>query len=299
MIHRNLTIFITFLGVFIVSFQVSYAQHILPNTNINNLKQQITLLQDSLEISQQQVDSIETIFDLYNEDIYQLQKNLESDNNPLLNIRLDRALRSAREIGNNLVEHNETLRRYEAQLQALYRKCIQVIEQEVIKLTAEKDGIKSIEAQRKHLEKIEALESEKSSFHQLLEKKPIKGIDWRSLVIEENDSPRRIRLKKAIMDEQLVKLSGQIIEHENRKKTIEKDVKLYQEMLEFYNELNQGIDDDQEFLDQNRIEELNDRLDDLTSELKVLEGETEVLNRDLIVLRQRLTKFRKMSANKE
>ncbi len=290
MANNVLTIWFALLFA-MTSFLQAIALEVLAYPEISELKQQISTLQDSMESVQKQTDSIEVAFNAVNKNIYRYQKDLEANNNPLIRLRLDGALRSARDIGDRLERLNQIRRAFKQRLNVLYAEAISAIDKEIELLTAENHDSQSAKFQRKNFERIASLEAEKSAFHQLLSKKPVQVADWRLLKIEENDSPRRIRLKKSILEDQLRKLLQQIDDHDIRQKAIAKDQKLYQEMLEFYTELNQGIDDEQEFFDRNRLDELNDRLDVLGNEMKTLDEKIALLDRDVELLREKLGNF--------
>ena len=290
MTNFSLKIFLAF--IFLLAGSTGGAAlELLASPEIDGLKHRISTLQDSIATLQLRIAGVETNFDALNNTIYQSQKELETNNNPLVRLRLDRALRAARDLGDTLENLNKTLHRQEAKLQLLYEDAINTINEEIEKLVRDTSANRSPEVKRIKFEKIAALEMDKSVYQEQVANKQPRQTGWRSLEVQNSDSPRRIRLKKAILEEQLQTTQQQIADYRQRQVFIEKDQKLYQEMLDFYTELNQGIDDEQEFFDRNRLDELNDRLDLLATEKKTLEDTIGLLEQDMALLREKLGSF--------
>ncbi|NOY60164.1 MAG: hypothetical protein GXO75_14715, partial [Calditrichaeota bacterium] len=188
----------------------------------------------------------------------------------------------------------------EQRLQFLYQTAVQEIDREIQKyLLVKKKAVIKKKSSSLGFETIQKLEKEKADYYNRL--KTIKVIDeeWKNLHVEAGDTPKRIQMKMAILQDKLASLERTIRQQKARLEELKKDRKVYQEMLSFYTDLKLAIDDEQEFFDRNRVDELQDRVDGIDTKIRELEQHINEMGADADTLKNKIEIFRNATENKK
>lgn len=282
--------------LFLFSLPLNAALYFSPS--LDGLKGDIRLAQDSLQSLQQRQKTLEAEFNTLNLEIYEFKQALEKNNNPITQLRLSNALKSSRQFADRLELLIRRIRALEIRLQDLYRRAINAIDREIRVLLSrsgnpgDRRGMAPAAIQQ-----LQTLEQDKTYFSGLLQNNDQKNTPWKQLSIDPGDSPQRIRMKTAILQDHMTRLEKSLKTILDRKKELQKDQKIYGEMLNFYLELNQAVDDEQEFFDRNRIDEQKDRLETLNQQIIDLDGEIGKIRADIELLNSKLRLFHSQKIN--
>ncbi|NIA29758.1 MAG: hypothetical protein GWP06_07620, partial [Actinobacteria bacterium] len=232
-------------------------------------------------------------FQQVNSRIYRYKQELEKKNNPFQNFRLQNALKTSRVMADQLEKQERQIKTLEQRLQFLYQTAVQEIDREIQKyLLVKKKAVIKKKSSSLGFETIQELEKEKADYYNRL--KTIKVIDaeWKNLHVEPGDTPQRIQMKMAILQDKLANLERTIRQQKARLEELKKDRKVYREMLSFYTDLKLAIDDEQEFFDRNRVDELQDRVDGIDTKIRELEQHINETGADADTLKNKIKIFR-------
>jgi len=181
-----------------------------------------------------------------------------------------------------------------------YSAAIEHIERKIQgELTEVKRESRNRNEQKKRLNLIKHLEQEKAEYAGNLQKMQVDEKGWKKITIEAGDTLRRLKLKAALLEdfETNLKQSIQTLESGSRKNRDDK--KTYAELLDFYKELDESLDDDQDIFDKSRIEELRDKIENSDTEFAELKQQMKTLNRDIAILKAKIEHFKSAISEKE
>jgi len=139
---------------------------------------------------------------------------------------------------------------------------------------------------------IQKLGKEKLSYLNLLQSIQISKEEWQSLEIEPGDTPQRIEMKIAILNDKLNKLERSISQEEEKLEELKKDRKVHEEMLDFYIELSRSVEDEQDIFDRNRIDEVKDHLENLSIKIREMENRIIEMKVNEVNLKKKIEKFK-------
>lgn len=283
-------LFLSFL--LMISFSMSCQQVIAQPVSLDSMRATIQMMQDSLTTYQKSKEKIDREFQKINVKIYNDKKKLEKGANPLLRFRLNAKLKSSQEIANTIEVLDKNIQSLQMRLQQQYKAIILVIDKQVenrlefIRENKEKKGKINLE-----LEQIRKLEKEKIVYTNQLQEIQVGRATWQNIKIEKNDSPQRIKMKLAILQDKLQNLERFILREKKRQIDLKRDRKVYDEMYGFYKELSRSIDDEMEFVDRNRIDELKDRVENISDKIHQSEVKLDEMKTNKIALEKKIRQF--------
>jgi len=260
------------------------------NSSLDSLRVSIQALQDSLQNLQTVKDQHLQEFKRINEQIYQWKKESENRTQPLLQLRLQNALKSSREIADRIAELDRRSQTMKTLLQKFYQEMISAIDLEV-----QKRMDQNAPPNRANLEVIQKLGKEKLSYLNLLQSIQISKEEWQSLELEPGETPQRIAMKIAILNDKLNKLERSIKQEEQKLEELKKDRKVHEEMLGFYVELSRSVEDEQEIFDRSRLDEVKDHLENLLIKMKELENHIVEMKVSEVNLKEKIIRFKAAS----
>lgn len=267
-------------------------------TEIDSLRMLIQVAQDSLIKLESIQSQLEREFQQVNARIYHYKQD-STNGNPLKNYRLQSALKTSHKMADQIEKHEMQIKSLEKKLQYLYQTSIQQIDREIQKnLTNSKKAFDQKKNSSIKFKTIQKLEKEKADYYDRLKAIKIIDEDWKNLRLEPGDTSQRIQLKTAILQDKRTSLELSIQQQNVRLEELKKDRKVYQEMLGFYADLKLAIDDEQEFFDRNRIDELKDRVDDIDTKIRELEQDIYEMNADAESLKIKIELFRSAASDK-
>ena len=248
---------------------------------IDSLKETIKAKEDSLRLVKKEKAKIETEFQRKNIQIYQYKKRLLKENNPFLEYRLKQLLKNSQELANKLEKMQQTIRHLQSILQMEYRNLIEAINTDIQKhLNSLNKTKKGLPHYFSELDSIQSLEKEKNKFTNKLHGLPTQDTDWQKITIEPQDTPDKIQTKLAILQDKLLQFDKILREENQNLEQLKKDLSIYKEMLTFYLDLNQTIDEEREYFDRNRMDELRDWIDATDSKIEKTDRHIQKLTND-------------------
>lgn len=258
----RLIIFIVSLLV-IVTSKTILAQSAL----VDSLQSNIDSIKDSISILDSHKIQLTKSFDRINEEIYELKSDLKENDNIFSKFNLENLLKKATLYADSISKINTLIESLDADLTKNY----EIIINELALLIEQEAGLlknaKSSKEKVAILNKLHSLEKSKQIYQDLIGN--VLPIERKTppLIIEPDDSIERIKLKINIVKD---KISQTQIEEKyllQRKEELKSDRSIYEEMLSFIHDLKQDIDEEQEFYDQDRVDQLKSKIKKI--ELKI------------------------------
>lgn len=260
----------------------------VPGNRLDNLRTSIHAMQDSLQYFQNIRDQYLQEFKHINEQIYRLKNESVNRSQPLLQIRLQNALKSSREIADRISGTDLNIRKTKTLLQKLYQEMIYAIDIEIGKRLEQ-----SVLPNRSNLEVIQKLGEEKLTYLNGLQSIKISEEEWQNLEIDPDDTPQRIEMKTAILSDKLKRLERSIELEEHKLGELIKDHKVQQEMLSFYYDLSRSVEDEQEIFDRNRLDEVKELLENLSVIISEMENSILAMKVSEMNLHAKIERFKK------
>jgi len=260
------------------------------NMSLDSLRISIQTLQDSLQYLTTVKDKEMQEFKQINEQIY---KYKEEPNQPLIQFRLQNALKASREIADRIATIDRKSQDIKSQLQNLFQEIIKTIDAEIQgRITNSKPGSPN----RDDMSIIQNLGKEKLRYLDQLQSIVINEDEWQQLEIEPDDTPQRIRMKFTILNDKLEKIERSISQEEVKLEELIKDSKVHKEMIGFYIELSRAVEDEQEIFDRNRLDELRDHLETLTIKITDMEHKIIAMKVDVVNIKKKIEQFTQASS---
>ncbi len=275
-----------------ISFSMSCPKVMAQTVSLNNLRSTIQIMQDSLTIYQTSKVKIDREFQKINVKIYNDKKKMKMGGNPLLRFRLNAKLKSSREITNTIEILDKKIQSLQMRLQQKYKAIIPAIDKQVEnRLEFIRENKAKKEKINPELEQIRKLEKEKIVYTNQLQEIQVGKATWQNIKIEKNDSRQRIKMKLVILQDKLQNLGRFILQEKKRQIDLKRDRKVYDEMYGFYKELSRSIDDEMEFVDRNRIDELKDRVENISDKIHQSEMKLKGMKTNKIALEKIIRQF--------
>jgi len=269
-------------------------------SELDSLRVFIRSLQSEIEQKQAVITQLSKEFNSINEKIYEYKADQNSGANPFSNLRMQNALKTSHELADSIDSINKQLRESKSKLQNACSAAIQQIELEI---QHELEFIKLSpldKRQRKNrLALVKNLENEKADYAARLQTIKVDEKGWEKIIIQPEDNLRRLQLKAALLEDFLSNLNQSVRFLESEIEKNRGDKKTYTELLDFYKELDESLDDDQDIFDRNRIEELRYKIEGLDGEFGRLKQQMSVLNRDITILKAVSERFKTAITEKE
>ena len=267
---------------------------------LDSLRVLIRSLQNDMEKKETLLSGLSEEFNSVNERIYKYKTEQNAGVNPFLNLRMQNALKTSHQFADSLDSINQQLRDSKSKLQQAFSEAIKLIEAKIQEhLTIAKQESQNRNLQKKQLNLIKKLENEKTDYTASLQTMEIDEKGWERIAIEAGDNLRRLKLKAALLEDFLNNLNQSIRTLESEREKNRGDRKTYTQLLDFYKELDESLDDDQDIFDRNRLEELRDKISNLDTEYARLKRQMSVLSRDVSVLKAKIELFYSAITEKE
>jgi len=267
---------------------------------LDSLRVLIRSLQQDLLKKETLLSELSEEFNRVNEQIYKYKTEQNASVNPFLSLRMQNALKTSHQFADSLDSINQQLRESKSKLQHAFSVAIQQIEAKIQEhLTIAKQESQNRNLQKKQLNLIKKLETEKTDYTASLQTMEIDEKGWERIAIEAGDNLRRLKLKAALLEDFLNNLNQSIRTLESEREKNRGDRKTYTQLLDFYKELDESLDDDQDIFDRNRLEELRDKISNLDTEYARLKRQMSVLSRDVSILKAKIELFYSAITEKE
>lgn len=271
MINRTENLFIQSI-IFLIATTFSTISVYGQIKSISDLVDKVAEIQDSIRYIEAQKDDFRNQFDILNKKIFNLKSGNEITDNPLKKIQLERALKESARYAEKIHRANYDIERLNKKLKLIYREIISKIN---LQINIDIDRFNSIGDRVNKIDIIEhinQLENEKSHYYKLLnEDIPTILIDDSSLVVSKDDNLRDLKLKKALINDRL----SFLIEEEEyliiKKEELNNDLSVYKEMKDFITDLRRGIDEDQEYFDPDKTEQINSKINEITTKTELID----------------------------
>lgn len=282
----------TFFIAFIFFFSGGLRAQIQP---IDSLRGAITTKEDSLKQLDKTHKRIKQSFDVLNAEIFRQKKELETSSSPLVRLRLSGNLKASASLAAKLEKLQKQTQRLRRKLQNAYRRIIAIIDNTVKQNMQDVYNQQNSRLQITVLNLIDLLEKEKKSWQGKLAKAPPAEPQKPLLEIEAGDNIERLRLKTQLLQDRIRQTNVDLKTLNMRRAELQSDLQIYEEMLSFMDNLQQNIDPEQEYFDQERSDQLKDdtrntklkisgideRLNQLTGQKKKLEDQLKQFKRFL------------------
>lgn len=268
-------------------------------SDLDSLRVVIRSLQTDIELNKAVVASLSTRFNAVNEKIYVYKTEQNAGTNPFSQLRMQDALKVSHLLADSLDSNTVKLRADALRLQHTLLIAQQQIDVEIQRqLDLAKQTPLNRSQQKEHIREIGKLEKEKAEYAAGLQTMNVEEEGWQKIVNQPQDTLRRLRLKLTLLQDFVVSLDQAIA---SAKEDIEKnrnDRKTYVNLLDFYKELDESLDD-QDIFDRNRIEEVRTKIENLDNEFVRLTQNATALNRDMTVLRAKVERFKLLIVERE
>jgi len=255
---------LVFLIVSIFLFSAGLWAQIQP---IDSLRIAIAEKEDSLKQVDKTHERLNQSFHGLNAEIFRQKKELETFYNPLVRLRLSGNLKESARLAAKLDKLQKQQRRITRGLQNDYRRIITLTDSIVKQKLQVIQNQQNSRSQLAALNLISLLEKEKIIWQKnLIELAPNES-EKPLLEIESGDNIERLQLKIQLIQDRIRQVDGDLKKLNNRRTELLSDLRIYEELLSFIDNLQQNIDPEQEYFDQERIDQLKD--DVRNSKLKI------------------------------
>lgn len=265
---------------------------------IDSLRSIITVKEDSLARLNEKEKRIMHSFDILNTEIFRQKKEMETSSNPLVRLRLNGDLKESESIATELEKLQKQKLHIRRKLQSHYLRIIAVADSIVKQKIQTVRNQQISRAQVLSLNLIHLLENEKKVWQKkLTESTPFES-EWPLLEIETGDNIERLQLKIQLAQDRILQTHSDLKKIVKRRAELHSDLQIYEEMLSFMDNLQQSIDPEQEYFDQERIDHIKDDVRNI--KLKISEIDERLLNlkEDEKKLVEKLQHFKNYLENK-
>ncbi len=265
--------------------------------DVDSLRTVIRIKQDSLSQLKSMQLHRQDEFQSINAKIYRYKENKGS--NPLKDYRLQNELKKSRKMADQIEKNKIQINSLENELQHLYQVAIKQIDRKIQNNLANSKNALNQTKKPSDFETIQNLEKEKADYYNRL--KAINDVDedWKKLRIEPGDTRQRIQMKTAILQDKLANIELVIQQRKQRLQELDKDRQVYQEMMGFYVDLKLAVDEEQEFFDRNRVDELQDQIDSIDKKRKELRQEIHKMSANADTLKNKVVIFKNAAQNQK
>ena len=272
----------------------------IQSSDLDSLRSLIYSLQDEIEKRQANLENLSERFNEINLQVYEYKADQNKGVSPIARLRGQNALKASHHLADSLDSVNKSLR---AKKSALQRACVTAIHEIDLQIQHEliwiKGNPKDKRQRKARLTLIKDMENEKANYAARVQTTQVDEKGWEKITIEPEDTLRRLNLKTTLLEDFLTNLRQSLRALGRELATNAGDMKTYTELRDFYKELDESLDDDQDIFDRDRIEELQDKLDNLDSENRTLGKKQIVLNTDMAILIAKIDRFKVAIAEKE
>lgn len=282
----RLTFFITLIFSFTNNLQ---AQSQL----LDSLRSIIRVKEDSLAQAVEFHKRIVQTFDAVNEKIYKQKKELVNSSNPILQLRLNGNLKESARIAGRMDELQEKIRRLRKGLRKDYRTVITVADSIINNNMQILDKANDDSIRIATLNRISKIEMEKKVWQKKLSELSPAVPMMPSLEIEPDDNIERLLLKIKILHDRIKHARGEIEKLNKSSRELNSDLQIYREMVSFMDNLQQNIDPEQEYFDQERSDQLKEEVRNIELRISRINEQKKQLLDEKTKLTEKLKQFEK------
>lgn len=259
--------------------------------SIDSLRSVIKTKEDSLGQLNNIYKRINNSFDALNAVIFNQKKDLERSSNPLTRILLSSNLKESTRLAAKLDKLQEQIRRIRQDLQNDYQQIIAATDSLIKKTINAFQNQQNSHSQIAILNSISKLDDEKKTWQKrLTELTP--NISEKSLLeIEPDDNIERLQLKIKLIQDRIWQLDENIKKLNQRYSEFQSDLQIYEEMLNFMDNLQQNIDPEQEYFDQEHSDQFKEEVRNTRIKISEINQRTKQLIEEKAKLSEKLRQF--------
>lgn len=259
---------------------------------IDSLRGAITIKEDSLKQLDKMQKRIKQSFDALNTEIFRQKKELETSSNPLIRLSLNGNLKASARLAAKLEKLQKQKLRIQRELLNAYRRVIAVIDSLVREKLPVVHHQQNSRIQIAALNMISLLEKEKKVWQKKLAEMGPTETQKPLLEIEPGDTIERLQLKIQLLQDRIRQVDGDLKKLRKRRTGLQSDLQIYQEMLGFMDNLQQNIDPEQEYFDQERSDQLKDDVRNAKLKISGIDERLGQLSAQKEELENKLTQFK-------
>jgi len=272
--------------VFICSNQIT-AQ----SDSIQRFTEESEAIQDTINIFKVHLDDLRKRFEKLNNEIYQLKTELRNSENPIKRIKLEGKLKESSRYADQIKQRNIQIEELNSKLKHNYKKIIKDINRRINLEIKKFNSTDNSSLKTAIIEKVDTYEEEKQKYYKLLDKQIPTVIEDNSIVISNNDNLDRINLKIDLIKDRLTFLEEEKKYLHKTKEGLNSDLLIYVEMTDFINDIGRNIDEEQEFYDPDRAEQINRKMKEIKNKLQSIEQRLKNISKSKIYYNRKLNEF--------
>lgn len=287
--YKNLTslnilnfIFLTFVCSNLVIAQSNSIQHFTEESRA---------IQDTINTLKIHLDDLQNRFIKLNKEIYQLKTVLRTGENPIKRIKLESELKESSKYADQIKQINIRIEELNNKLKGNYKEIIKEINHQ-INMEIKKFNSTNISSLKTIIiKKVNSYEEEKQRYYKILNEEIPSVVEDSSIVINSNDNLERLDLKIDLIKDRLTFLEEEKKYLLKKKEELTSDFLIYKEMSDFMNDLRRNIDEEQEFYDPDRTEQINLRMKEIKNRITSDEKRLNDITKSKLYYQQKLKIF--------
>ena len=259
---------------------------------IDSLRNSIIAKEDSLHQLNKTQKRLSQSFDALNAKIFAQKKELKASSNMFTWLKLKENLKKSNRLAVKLDRLQRREQRIKHALVNAYRQIIATIDSVVRQKMQTINNHENSRAKIELLNQINRLENEKKIWQTKLTAFSPNQAQEPLLKIEPDDTIERLRLKIQILQDRIRQIENELIKLHKRKDELKSDLQIYEEMLGFIDNLQQHIDPDQEYFDQERNDQLKENVRDIKLKISGIDERTNQLKQQKTNLENVVNQFK-------
>lgn len=260
--------------------------------SVDSLRSVILAEEDSLEHLNKIQKRLTLSFDVLNAKIFEQKKNLATSSNPLVRLRLGSNLRESESLAAKLDKLQKRMQSMRRQLRGDYRKILAGADGAVRQIMVGIYNKKNSRSQLAALNVARSLENEKKTWQKKLNELTPSVFQEPQLEIEPSDNIERLQLKMKLLQDRIKQANRVIIKLNKRREEFRSDLQIYDDMLNFIDNLQQNIDLEQDYFDQEHSDQLKEDLRATKSEISAITKHLQELKKDRTAMEAKLLQFK-------
>jgi flagellar biosynthesis chaperone FliJ len=282
-----------FLFATFISSGIMYAQTDL----LKNLENDFIVLNDSVKTLKNRLAKVHVEFDKLNEGIYRLKTELLHSNNPLKKIELKNKLSKSSKIANQIKNIEVQIDKLNKETNKKRKKIISVLNHLINFEIKKFNSTDSSKLKISIIKEVINYENKKQYYHKL-SNESVQRIDENPEInINPNDNLDKINLKIDLIKDRLAFLKEERKYLQKKREELNSDLSVYVEMNDFMKDIRRNIDEEQEFYDRDRVEQIKLKIKKIKSELKKIEERLKTISVSDAYYKEKLIEFNKFKKN--
>lgn len=261
--------------------------------SLDSLRTSISNSEKILEKLKLQKEAVSLSFDRINSKIYRLKLNLSNSDNPLTRIELNKNLKESNLYADSIETLNLLIRRSTSLLSSQYKDIISILNELI--LSEQNKFKKETNTQTKIniFEKVRQLDDERQKYQNLISKQT-PAINLKiSLNIEPGDTYNTIQLKIDIVNDRINSGNDERRLLFDKQKELRSELSIYQDMVDFMNDLRLNIDEEQEFYDRDRVNQLRYNIKQIKNKIQNIDERLKSIDKEEKLFMDKLDKLKK------